>query len=106
MSTRFQRNPNFSLSSPWAQRVHPITGKDKFHAGHDYVARAGTPIPAEQTGKVVYSGFNKGFGNVVIVENRGGTYSVYAHMQGGPGQAQVGQEVFRGMRSAMWVTPV
>lgn len=96
MSTRFQRNPSFTLRSRWGGRVDPISGEGrKFHSGHDYAAKAGTPIPAEIAGEVVYSGFNDELGNTVIVKHPTGGYSLYGHMQDGD-RVQVGQPVWQG----------
>jgi murein DD-endopeptidase MepM/ murein hydrolase activator NlpD len=50
-------------------RSDPVNGKPEFHAGQDFRAPAGTPIPAATSGTVVYSGLNKGFGDVVIIRN-------------------------------------
>jgi hypothetical protein len=96
MSTRFRRNPKFSLRSRWGGRIDPVA-RDRigFHSGHDYAAEAGTPIPAEIAGQVVYSGFNENLGNTVIVKHHGGGYSLYAHMQNAD-RAKVGQPVWLG----------
>lgn len=96
MSTRFQRNPGFTLRSRWGGRIDPISGEEKkFHSGHDYAAKAGTPIPAEIAGEVVYSGFNERLGNTVIVKHPTGGYGLYGHMQDGD-RVQVGQPVWQG----------
>jgi murein DD-endopeptidase MepM/ murein hydrolase activator NlpD len=96
MSTRFQRNPSFALRSLWGGRIDPISGEGgKFHSGHDYAAKAGTPIPAEIAGEVVYSGFNDKLGNTVIVKHHTGGYSLYGHMQDSD-RVQVGQPVWQG----------
>jgi hypothetical protein len=84
-----------SQSSPYGWRIHPQTGEKEFHAGQDFKAQAGTPIPAATSGEVIYSGLNKGFGNVVIVKNSAGGYSLYAHMQDGD-RAQLGQRIWPG----------
>jgi murein DD-endopeptidase MepM/ murein hydrolase activator NlpD len=84
-----------SQSSPYGWRIHPQTGEKEFHAGQDFKAPAGTPIPAATSGEVVYSGLNKGFGNVVIVKNSAGGYSLYAHMQDGD-RVQLGQRIWPG----------
>jgi murein DD-endopeptidase MepM/ murein hydrolase activator NlpD len=83
----------FVLKSPYGDRADPYnTNVREFHAGVDYAAPAGTPIPAATSGVVVYSGRNSRFGNVVIVRNATGDYSLYAHMQDGD-RVQVGQRV-------------
>jgi murein DD-endopeptidase MepM/ murein hydrolase activator NlpD len=94
--SRFLRHPAFSLGSAWGWRIDPVThAKSQFHSGQDYRAEAGTPIPAEIAGEVVYSGFNDKPGNTVIVKHRNGDYGLYAHMQDGD-RAEVGRPVWPG----------
>jgi len=69
--------------------------KPEFHSGQDYAAQAGTPIVSAASGVVVYSGFNKNLGNVVIIRNDRGDYSLYGHMQYGD-RAQLGERVEEG----------
>ncbi|MGN1290361.1 MAG: M23 family metallopeptidase [Bradyrhizobium sp.] len=71
-----------------------MTHKDKFHAGVDYRAPRGTPIPAQAPGEVVYSGFNDGYGNTVIVKTTNG-YGLYAHMDE-PSHARMGDRIWPG----------
>jgi len=86
----------FKLSSVYGDRPHPKNPNTReFHAGVDYAAPVGTPIPAATSGVVVYSGRNSGFGNTVVVRNATGDYSLYAHMQDGD-RAKVGQRVWPG----------
>jgi Peptidase family M23 len=86
----------FRLTSLYGDRRDPSNQQSKeFHAGADYAAPAGTPIPAATSGVVVYSGRNSGFGNTVIVRNATGDYSLYAHMQDGD-RVKVGQSVWPG----------
>ena len=84
----------FERSSGYKPRIHPTTGKKTFHAGVDYAAPEGTPIPAQAPGEVVYSGFNEGYGNTVIVKTTNG-YGLYAHMDE-PSQARMGDRVWLG----------
>ena len=98
----------FKVSSPYGYREDPIETsrltrepsqkkKPEFHSGQDYAAPAGTSIPSAASGAVVYSGFNKNLGNVVIVKNDRGDYSLYGHMQDGD-RAQLGQRLEEGDR--------
>ena len=84
----------FNRTSRYGERINPVTGKPKFHAGEDWAAPEGTPIPAATPGKVIYSGFNPGFGNTVIVQTTNG-HSLYAHMNEAP-KVGVGQQVWPG----------
>lgn len=84
----------FERNSDYKPRIHPITHKETFHAGVDYRAPRGTPIPAQTPGEVVYSGFNEGYGNTVIVKTTNGG-GLYAHMDE-PSQARMGDQVWPG----------
>ncbi|MDP8221557.1 MAG: peptidoglycan DD-metalloendopeptidase family protein [Candidatus Stygibacter frigidus] len=52
--------------------------KDR-HQGIDLAAPLGTPIYAVWDGKVIYSGVQKGYGNLVILEHPDRVMTVYAH---------------------------
>jgi murein DD-endopeptidase MepM/ murein hydrolase activator NlpD len=96
MTNAYKPGPQFRPRSSYGNRIDPITGNNtEFHAGQDFAASAGTPIPSAASGTVVYSGLNKGFGNVVIIKNDAGGYSLYGHMQGA-NQPGFGQRVWRG----------
>ncbi len=68
------------------------------HRGLDIAAPLGTAIRAAAHGKVIYSGRLRGYGNVVILEHKGGYRTVYAHNQ--KNQVRVGQTVRRGRKIA------
>lgn len=76
-------SPNFGGSfvktSGFGMRVNPTTGVYKLHAGTDYGAPMGTPIRAQQGGKVVRSGYIGGYGNMVEISAGGGMTYRYAH---------------------------
>jgi murein DD-endopeptidase MepM/ murein hydrolase activator NlpD len=63
-----------------AGRMHPILGKMRAHRGVDYVAPSGTPIRAAGEGKVVFRGWQNGYGNVVILQHGGHFSTLYGHM--------------------------
>ncbi|KAF0120577.1 MAG: peptidase family M23/M37 domain protein [bacterium] len=67
------------ISSNFGIRKHPIYGIDSFHHGTDIAAPDGTPIYPFRNGKVIFSGEQTGFGNVVIVDHGNGFTSKYAH---------------------------
>ena len=51
-----------------------------FHDGLDIAAEKGTPVYAAHSGVVVYSGDDlSGYGNLLIVKNRSGVITIYAH---------------------------
>lgn len=68
------------ISSEFGYRVHPITGKKKFHSGLDMAGPSGSPIVAAEDGTVISAGWNDGgYGNMVMIDHGGGIVSVYAH---------------------------
>ena len=67
------------ISSPYGNRIHPITGKEKFHNGIDIAAAKGTDIKAAADGTVTFSGVNGGYGNCVIIAHNDGTSTLYGH---------------------------
>ena len=70
---------NGRFSSPFGYRVHPISGKRKFHMGQDIAASTGTPIKAAGNGKVIYAGYRGGYGNCLIIDHGGGVATLYGH---------------------------
>lgn len=77
------------VTSGFGMRVHPITGRSKFHAGIDIAAPVGTPIKAADGGVVtkVITGCRVGnfscggkYGNWIEVNHGNGTSTRYAHL--------------------------
>jgi murein DD-endopeptidase MepM/ murein hydrolase activator NlpD len=69
------------ISSGYGQRKDPFTGETKFHHGLDIAAPEGTDIHPLRRGTVLFSGEQKGYGNVVIIDHGNGFVSKYAHNQ-------------------------
>lgn len=67
------------ISSPFGDRIHPITNKPSFHKGIDIPAPQYTDIIASDDGIVVFSGVQNGYGNVVKIKHFDGKLTVYAH---------------------------
>ncbi len=82
------------ISSPYGGRINPISGHSEFHRGLDISADAGTPVTATADGVVVFSGYNTGGGNVVVIAHGHHFSTYYAHNR--KNTAQVGQKVRRG----------
>lgn len=75
---------NYALTSPFGERVHPITGERKMHAGQDMGARPrGTnpQVVSATKGKVTYAGVQGGYGNTVVVDVGDNTEIYYPHLQ-------------------------
>ncbi len=67
------------FTSGFGDRIHPVTGRHRHHAGVDLAAPTGTPIAAAQAGTVTFAGTRGGYGNLVIVTAPDGTETRYAH---------------------------
>jgi murein DD-endopeptidase MepM/ murein hydrolase activator NlpD len=67
------------ISSPQGWRRDPINGQSRYHAGTDIAAPAGTPIRAVADGRVIQSGPNGGYGNMVLIQAEDGRKMLYAH---------------------------
>jgi murein DD-endopeptidase MepM/ murein hydrolase activator NlpD len=61
------------------RRFHPVHGKYKAHTGIDYGAPKGTPIFATANGTVIFSGWQNGYGNLVILRHPNGYKTYYGH---------------------------
>jgi murein DD-endopeptidase MepM/ murein hydrolase activator NlpD len=72
---------NFSFSSDFGIRKHPLTGKSHFHTGVDMMSETGDDkVFAVKPGVVVMSEFHPQYGNTVVVRHSNGVESLYAHM--------------------------
>lgn len=67
------------ITSGFGYRRHPISGKRDFHQGIDIANKTGTSIIASGSGIVTFSGYNGGYGKVIIISHGYGYKSVYAH---------------------------
>lgn len=68
------------ISSRFGNRVSPTNRRrTEFHQGLDIANSSGTSIVAAGSGIVTYSGYNGGYGRMVIVSHGYGYTSVYAH---------------------------
>lgn len=67
------------VSSNFGIRRHPIYNDYRFHSGIDIAAEVGTNIHPFRGGKVIFSGEQKGYGNIVIIDHGNGLISKYAH---------------------------
>jgi murein DD-endopeptidase MepM/ murein hydrolase activator NlpD len=60
-------------------RVHPGTGEFKMHTGIDIGAPMGATITATAAGRVIFAGWEGGYGNTIIIDHGGQTSSLYGH---------------------------
>lgn len=82
MKKAFLRTPvDFTrISSSFnPNRLHPVFKTKRPHRGVDYAAPMNTPIKASGDGRVQFSGWQNGFGNVVFIQHPNNIVTVYAH---------------------------
>lgn len=68
-----------SITSPYGWRYHPILKVNKLHTGVDIGAPMGANIVAADAGKVIYAGWQNGYGQTVIIDHGAGKSTLYGH---------------------------
>lgn len=71
----------------------------KMHEGLDIAANMGDPIYAALDGKVIYSGWETGYGNVIKLQHENGLITIYGHCS--RLDVTVGQKVNKGDKIAL-----
>jgi murein DD-endopeptidase MepM/ murein hydrolase activator NlpD len=61
-------------------RLDPITHHIQPHNGVDFAAHSGTPIHSVGDGKVIFNGWERGYGNVVKIRYTPSIMALYAHL--------------------------
>ena len=69
-----------ALSSGYGYRTHPILKRKILHSGIDIAAPNGTAIKAPAAGEVIYDGWLRGYGRVVVLDHGRGFSTLYAHL--------------------------
>ncbi len=74
--------PPATISSGYGWRRDPFSGNQAWHGGIDIAPHYGAAnyIIAAERGEVVFSGWNGGYGNCIMIDHGGGTVTLYAHM--------------------------
>ncbi len=67
------------ITDPFGMRMHPITHQWLMHNGLDIGAPMGATITASASGKVIYAGWEGGYGNTIIIDHGGSTSTLYGH---------------------------
>lgn len=70
----------YSLSSPFGMRTHPVSGKPKFHTGVDLLPASGDEVRPAKAGKVVMAHEYQDYGNTVIIRHDRGIETLYGHL--------------------------
>jgi murein DD-endopeptidase MepM/ murein hydrolase activator NlpD len=68
------------VSSAFGLRQDPISHQVKLHKGLDLAAPEGMKVIAALPGTVVSAGYEKGFGNTVLIQHAGGLQTRYGHL--------------------------
>lgn len=69
----------YDISSPFGERIHPITKVYSKHTGVDIKASMGVPIVTAQTGTVVFADWFGTYGKAIIIDHGGGLTTLYGH---------------------------
>ena len=71
---------NGRLTSGFGWRRHPVFGGRRHHNGIDIGAPHGANVFAADTGSVILSGYNSGYGNFIVISHGNGMTTLYAHL--------------------------
>lgn len=70
-----------NITSKFGYRTHPVTGVYKLHTGVDIASSgiSGSSIYAAKGGTVIKAGYNRGYGNYVVIDHGDGYATLYGH---------------------------
>ena len=68
------------IASNYGYRIHPILKRKILHTGIDIAASNGTPVKAAAAGEVLFDGWLRGYGRVVILDHGRDFSTLYAHL--------------------------
>ncbi len=68
------------FTSGFGIRTDPFNGMPGYHAGIDISAPYGAPVYSSKEGRVVFAGWQGGYGKCVIVRHQFGYETVYGHL--------------------------
>lgn len=68
-----------SISSDYGNRISPFSGLHQNHDGLDIPAQFGSPILAAGKGRVIFSAYAPGYGNLVEIDHGQGVVTRYGH---------------------------
>ncbi len=71
---------NHTVVSRFGTRVHPKFKTKRQHTGIDIASPHGAPITTAGAGEVIFAGWMRGYGQVIIIDHGSGYATVYAHM--------------------------
>jgi len=82
------------ISSGFGPRSSPFSGSETFHAGIDIANDFGSPVRATADGVVAFSGWEGGYGKLVVLDHGNGLRTLYGHNSAL--KVSVGQKIRRG----------
>jgi len=71
---------DFSITSDFGIRNHPVLNKPTLHAGIDLTSPASDIVKSVKPGKVLVAGFHGNMGNTVLVRHERGVETLYGHL--------------------------
>lgn len=69
-----------AINSTFGTRIHPTFKTKMVHTGIDIKGAHGTPVGAAGPGEVLFAGWLRGYGQVIIIDHGNNLSSVYAHL--------------------------
>ena len=69
-----------AVTSAWGERLHPIDGEPRFHAGVDLEAAFRAPVRAAADGVVVFADWNGGHGRQIELSHDARWTTRYSHL--------------------------
>ena len=76
----FVRPASGNIVSGYGNRLHPILGYYRLHAGIDYDGQTGESVIASRSGIVIFVGWRGGYGRTIILQHNEGFSTLYAHL--------------------------
>jgi murein DD-endopeptidase MepM/ murein hydrolase activator NlpD len=68
------------ITSPFGMRNNPFGRGFEMHTGIDIGAPMGSTVTASAPGRIIYAGWEGGYGNTIIIDHGGATSTLYAHL--------------------------
>jgi len=68
------------ITSPFGMRTDPLGRGFRMHTGIDIGAPMGSTVTASAGGRIIYAGWEGGYGNTIIIDHGGATSTLYAHL--------------------------
>lgn len=79
-SSGFVRPAAGNVVSGYGNRLHPILGYYRLHAGIDYDGNTGDSVIASRSGIVIFVGWKGGYGRTIILQHNEGFSTLYGHL--------------------------